>query len=280
MCSKNMLPSERKCPCCELPLRLVNIHTKVKDGLLFKCSRLECRDIKVSIRESTIFDGSHMTLMEILRIVFYYFVRGFNALQTFRDLAEFGLKSLQYGYVYDVYKRVRHLIHVYFQNHYRRYKLGQMGRAVEIDESKFTHHGKGGQDQKVWVLGFYERGTKDVRAFVMKDRTEVTCTQMIRDSIQEGAEIFTDFWRGYNNCKEFYVHRTVNKAKYGSGMGEYQTTSRVESLWHIIKRNIHTYSTIRYHTLQRFLDEACWRIKYRTYAERNEFLMEILNVKR
>lgn len=139
-----MLPSERKCPCCELPLRLVNMHTKVKDGLLFKCSRLECRDIKVSIRESTIFDGSHMTLMEILRIVFYYFVRGFNALQTFRDLAEFGLKSLQYGYVYDVYKRVRHLIHVYFQNHYRRYKLGQMGRAVEIDESKFTHHGKGG----------------------------------------------------------------------------------------------------------------------------------------
>jgi hypothetical protein len=72
----------------------------------------------------------------------------------------------------------------------------------------------------------------------------------------------------------------VNKAKYGSGMGEYQTTSRVESLWHIIKRNIHTYSTIRYHTLQRFLDEACWRIKYRTYSERNEFLMEILNVKR
>jgi hypothetical protein len=51
----------------------------------------------------------------------------------------------------------------------------------------------------------------------MKDRTEVTCTQMIRDSIQEGAEIITDFWRGYNACKEFYVHRTVNKAKYGSG---------------------------------------------------------------
>lgn len=144
MCSKNMLPSDRQCPCCELPLRIVNMHTKVKDGLIFKCSRLECRDIKVSIRESTIFDGSHMTLMEILRIIFYYFVRGFNALQTYRDLAEFGLRSLQYGYVYDVYKRVRHLIHVYFQNHYRRYKLGQMGRGVEIDESKFTHHGKGG----------------------------------------------------------------------------------------------------------------------------------------
>ena len=120
-----------------------------------------------------------------------------------------------------------------------------MGRAVEIDESKFTHHAKGGQNNTVWVLGFYERGTKDVRAFVMKDRTEVTCTQMIRDNVQEGAEVFTDFWRGYNNCQEFYVHRVVNKAKYGSGQGEYQTTSRVESLWSIIKRNIHTYSSIK-----------------------------------
>lgn len=61
-------------------MRIVNMHTKVKDGLVFKCSRLECRDIKISIREGTIFDGSHMTLMEILRVVFYYFVRGFNAL--------------------------------------------------------------------------------------------------------------------------------------------------------------------------------------------------------
>ena len=60
-----------------------------------------------------------------------------------------------------------------------------MDRAVEIDESKFTHHSKGGQDSKVWVLGFYERGTKDVRAFVMKDRTEVTCTQMIRDNVHD-----------------------------------------------------------------------------------------------
>ena len=58
-----------------------------------------------------------------------------------------------------------------------------MSRAVEVDESKFTHHTKGGVSSKVWVLGFYERGTKDVRAFVMRDRTEVTCTQMIRDNV-------------------------------------------------------------------------------------------------
>ena len=67
-------------------MRIVNCLSKVKDGLVFKCSRLECRDIKVSIREGTIFDGNHLTLMEIMR--------GFNALQTFRDLKEFNIPTL------------------------------------------------------------------------------------------------------------------------------------------------------------------------------------------
>ena len=126
-------------------------------------------------------------------------------------------------------------------------------------------------------MGFYERGTRNIRAFVMRDRTEVTCLQMIRDNIAEGAEIITDYWRGYNTCKAFYDHKAVNKAKIGSGPFEYLTTSRVESLWSMIKRNIHTYSTIRYSTLQRFLDEACWRINYKTFEERNQFLLQLLN---
>ena len=149
---------------------------------------------------------------------------------------------------------------------------------IEIDESKFTHHTKGGQKACVWVLGFYERGTKEVRAFVMKDRTEETCTQLVRDNIVEGAEVNSDFWRGYNSLKDFYDHRIVNKAKYGYGTAEYCTTSRVEGLWHLIKRNMHTYSSVRFHTLQRFVDEACWRINYKTYQEREDFLLQLLNL--
>lgn len=44
---------------------------------------------------------------------------------------------------------------------------------------------------------------------------------MIRDNVIEGGEVITDFWRGYNTCKEFFIHRVVNKARYGCGMGEY-----------------------------------------------------------
>ena len=42
---------------------------------------------------------------------------------------------------------------------YRKSKLGRCGWTVEIDESCFANIGKDGK--KVWVLGFYERGSKD-----------------------------------------------------------------------------------------------------------------------
>jgi hypothetical protein len=93
-------------------MRLAISPAKVKDGIVFKCSRLNHPEIKISIREGTIFDGSHLTLMESIRIIFYFFARGFNGLQTFRDLREFSLPHLQYQYVADMYRRVRHLIHV------------------------------------------------------------------------------------------------------------------------------------------------------------------------
>jgi hypothetical protein len=94
MLYNNMLLSSRPCPQCQKPMRILNFHAKVKDGLIFKCSRLECRDLRVSIREGTIFEENKLTLMESMRVIFYYFSRGFNALQTFRDLREFGIPTL------------------------------------------------------------------------------------------------------------------------------------------------------------------------------------------
>lgn len=52
--------------------------------------------------------------------------------------------------------------------------MGRFGRAVEIDESVFATVGKDGC--KVWVLGFYERGSKDQRAIYVKDRSTETLT--------------------------------------------------------------------------------------------------------
>lgn len=99
--------------------------------------------------------------------------------------------------------------------------MGKFGRAIEIDESIFAKMTKDGQKEKVWVLGFFERGTKAMRAIYVKDRSEQTLTQVILENVEIGAEIYTDFWRGYNSLKHFYQHRIVNKAKKGAGTSEF-----------------------------------------------------------
>jgi hypothetical protein len=90
------------------------------------------------------------------------------------------------------------------QNTYRKQKLGRFGNAVEIDESIFAQIKRDGKKEKIWVLGFYERGTKEARAIFIKDRTEDTLTQVILENVELGAEIYSDFWRGYNGLKHFF----------------------------------------------------------------------------
>ena len=46
------------------------------------------------------------------------------------------------------------------------------GKAVEIDESIFQRVNTSEGEKKIWVLGFYERGSKDMRAIYVKDWSE------------------------------------------------------------------------------------------------------------
>lgn len=92
MLAKGIIPDGRACPSCAHPMRLVNIAAKAKDGIMYKCHRHDLPELRMSIREGTIFEGSHLTLMESLRVIFYYFSRGFNAVQAYKDLKEYNLQ--------------------------------------------------------------------------------------------------------------------------------------------------------------------------------------------
>jgi hypothetical protein len=114
MVGKGFLYEQKACPCCDKMMRVANSNTRYKDGLIFKCSRHDGTDVKVSIRDGTIFDGAFLSLMEAIRVIFYYFPRGFNAVQAFKDLKEYGIPNIQYNYVWDMYRRIRHLVHLYY----------------------------------------------------------------------------------------------------------------------------------------------------------------------
>ena len=64
---------------------------------------------------------------------------------------------------------------------YRRKKLGLNGHSIEIDESVFSRNRETGK--KVWVLGFYERGTKNCRAIHVPDRIQETLTRVILEQV-------------------------------------------------------------------------------------------------
>jgi len=86
------------------------------------------------------------------------------------------MRNVQHKKICEIYRLIRRQIHFYIQNSYRKSKLGRFGNAVEIDESIFAQIRRNGKKEKIWVLGFYERGTKEARAIFIKDRTEDTLT--------------------------------------------------------------------------------------------------------
>ncbi|CDW71499.1 UNKNOWN [Stylonychia lemnae] len=238
---------------CQFIMKINRTIIQASDGYNYRCSNRDCRS-RACIREGTLFKISKLTIMEIARLIFHYYVRTYNAAQAHSELREmvnekinpYGVPGnkfkheddvyrLNYKAVFTMYKHARQQIHIWTQNLYRKTKLGKFGRTVEIDESVFSHEQRDGKNEKVWVLGFYERQTKEARAIKVKDRSEETLTQVILENVEEGAEIYTDFWRGYNSLKTYYTHRVVNKAMKGYGTSEFQTTNHVECLCLMVK---------------------------------------------
>lgn len=84
--------------------------------------------------------------------------------------------KITYMAIRRLYKLARRQIHFFIQNSYRRSKLGGHGRIIEVDESVFATVKRDGLTEQIWVLGFYERGTREARAIHVKDRTEETLT--------------------------------------------------------------------------------------------------------
>ena len=169
-------------------MKIVKSRKSAVDGFIFECATRACRTYS-HIRSVSMYSISHITIMEITKTIFHYFVRNYNARQAVLDMKEIihsrlspllasddDLYLISYRAVQKMYRMVRRQIHMYTQNLYRRVKLGKYGRAIEIDESIFATVTREGQKHKVWVLGFYERGTKEARAIHVKDRTEETLT--------------------------------------------------------------------------------------------------------
>jgi transposase-like protein len=127
-----------------------------------------------------------------------------------------------------------------------------------IREQKIT--GTGGKD-KTAVMGILERGGK-VRTRVIANRKKTLLQAIVKEHVEQGAEIFTDALKSYEGLDAEYLHQFVDHAvEYVKG---HIHTNGMENFWSLLKRSLKgTYVSVAAYHLFRYVDEQAFRFNER-----------------
>jgi len=142
------------------------------------------------------------------------------------------------------------------------------GKARNMHKGKRAERitGRGGND-KTAVLGILERGGK-VRTSVVANRKKKTLQAEVRQHVQAGSALYTDFLLSYDGLEADYAHQVVDHAvEYVNGNVH---TNGLENYWSLLKRCISgTYVSVEPFHLFRYLDEQAFR--YNNRKDMNDF---------
>jgi transposase-like protein len=147
--------------------------------------------------------------------------------------------------------------------------IGGLARNMHKDKkAKIT--GTGGAGKEI-VMGLLDREAGKVRVKHVQDRQRHTLQKEIRDNIEEGSEIFTDAWIGYEGLDREFVHGFVDHAeRYVNGKIH---TNGLENFWSLLKRGLKgTYVSVEPFHLFRYLDEQAYRYNNRKANDAARFI--------
>jgi transposase-like protein len=164
----------------------------------------------------------------------------------------------------------------------------KMTGEVEVDETyiggkaRFMHQDKRaekitgtGGSGKAAVMGLLERHGEDghsrVKAKVVPNVRRKTLAPEVRQHVEEGAEVFTDALRSYDDLDADYIHQVIDHAEsYAEGNVH---TNGLENFWSLLKRSIKgTYVSVEPFHLFRYLDEQSFRFNSRKMTDGLRFL--------
>ena len=156
-----------------------------------------------------------------------------------------------------------------------------LGKSVEIDETfiggknKNRHkdkkvpkcQGRNWKD-KVPVLGMLERGGTLITQ-VVPNTQQNTIEPIIRKSIKEKANVYTDEWLAYQDLSKWYNHKIVNHSAK-QYVNEKAHTNSIENVWSHLKRGIYgTYHWVSRKHLHSYVDEFTLRYNTRKHSEQD-----------
>ena len=80
----NILANNPICKVCDLPMKLVNIKTRI-DGKIWRCKKkgLVPYDIKINIRNNSIFSSSKTDISKLYFLLFYNFVENKSVKESY-----------------------------------------------------------------------------------------------------------------------------------------------------------------------------------------------------
>jgi transposase-like protein len=151
--------------------------------------------------------------------------------------------------------------------------IGGKARNMHAGKRAARVTGRGGKD-KTAVMGILERGsdgkTSKVRTSVIANRKKKTLQSEVREHVQAGAALYTDFLLSYEGLDSDYAHQVVDHAvEYVNGHAH---TNGLENFWSLLKRSISgTYVSVEPFHLFRYLDEQTYRFNNRHMTDGERF---------
>jgi transposase-like protein len=141
---------------------------------------------------------------------------------------------------------------------------------------------KGGLSGKTAVMGLLQRhpgkGQSRVRLRVVPNTRRADLTPIIKENVEERANVFTDALPSYELLAEDgYIHDVIDHAeKYVNGQVH---TNGCENFWSLLKRTLGgTYVSVEPFHLFRYLDEQSFRFNERSLNDSERFLLSLAGI--
>jgi hypothetical protein len=129
----------------------------IHDARSYKCDLCENKE---SIRFGSFTDEFKCTLMELIRIVFYYYCRGYSVQMVYKELTNYIYSSggidIAKQMVLGIYSFMREIISDRVIRNLKKNKLGGPGVEVWMDCYKLNLKTNSGVEE-FWIVGFIEK---------------------------------------------------------------------------------------------------------------------------
>ena len=225
-----LLKKENICPKCNNSMHLTN-NKNFKDKICWRRTKKgnNSHDIKINIRNGSIFSLMKCDLRILYFIIFNNFTKNNSVNATFRNCKEFckdlKLETISRKYIGKIFNIIRHKImentHSYWNNNYMGMVPGVDGKSrIEIDESKLITF-----DNNIrWMFGLVDRNKYDIRLFfVNNNRVKETLLPIIIKNVytyqnilnnNEGKNAEYLATRIYSDCLQTYQKEDFNQKGY------------------------------------------------------------------